>query len=136
MIKNYDQSAEINRNPNWPYILDHHYRLLIIVGSRSDKNNVLLNLSKNQLPDIDTIYLFVKDSFESKYELLIKASEKVKIKSLKNPKVFTNHLQTIYDVYENLEDYNPTKNRKMLIVFDDMIAIWSWKMLTKENLNK
>ena len=123
MIKNYDQSAEINRNPNWPYILDHHYRLLIIVGSRSDKNNVLLNLSKNQLPDIDTIYLFVKDSFESKYELLIKASEKVKIKSLKNPKVFANHLQTIYDVYENLEDYNPTKNRKMLIVFDDMIAI-------------
>ena len=136
MIKNYDQSAEINHNPNWPYILDHHYRLLIIVGSRSDKNNVLLNLSKNQLPDIDTIYLFVKDSFESKYELLIKASEKVKIKSLKNPKVFANHLQTIYDVYENLEDYNPTKNRKMLIVFDDMIAIWSWKMLTKENLNK
>ena len=123
MIKNYDQSAEINRNPNWPYIRDHHYRLLIIVGSRSDKNNVLLNLSKNQLPDIDTIYLFVKDSFESKYELLIKASEKVKIKSLKNPKVFANHLQTIYDVYENLEDYNPTKNRKMLIVFDDMIAI-------------
>ena len=123
MIKNYDQSAEINHNPNWPYILDHHYRLLIIVGLRSDKNNVLLNLSKNQLPDIDTIYLFVKDSFESKYELLIKASEKVKIKSLKNPKVFANHLQTIYDVYENLEDYNPTKNRKMLIVFDDMIAI-------------
>ena len=33
-------------------------------------------------------------------------------------KVFTNNC----DVYENLEDYNPTKNRKMLIVFDDMIA--------------
>ena len=86
------------------------------------KSNVLSNLSKNQLPDIDTIYLFVKDPLESKYQLLINAREKVEIKNLKNPKAFTNHLQTIYDVYENLEDYNPTKKRKMLIVFDDAIA--------------
>ena len=26
------------------------------------------------------------------------------------------------DVYQNLEDYNPNKKRKILIVFDDMIA--------------
>ena len=26
------------------------------------------------------------------------------------------------DVYENINDYNPTRKRKMLIVFDDMIA--------------
>ena len=26
------------------------------------------------------------------------------------------------DVYKNIEDYNPTKKRKVLIVFDDMIA--------------
>ena len=26
------------------------------------------------------------------------------------------------DVYKNIEDYNPRKNRKVLIVFDDMIA--------------
>ena len=25
-------------------------------------------------------------------------------------------------VYENLKDYNPTKKRRVLIVFDDMIA--------------
>ena len=31
-------------------------------------------------------------------------------------------MQTIDDVYENLEDYNPTKKRRVLIVFDDMIA--------------
>ena len=30
--------------------------------------------------------------------------------------------QTIDDVYENLEGYNPTKERRVLIVFDDMIA--------------
>ena len=26
------------------------------------------------------------------------------------------------DVYKNIADYNPNKNRKVLIVFDDMIA--------------
>ena len=26
------------------------------------------------------------------------------------------------DVYKNIEDYNPNKKRKILIVFDDMIA--------------
>ena len=33
-----------------------------------------------------------------------------------------NYSQTIDDIYENLEDYNPTKKRKVLIVLDDMIA--------------
>ena len=28
----------------------------------------------------------------------------------------------MHDVYKNIEDYNPGKNRKVLIVFDDMIA--------------
>ena len=44
------------------------------------------------------------------------------MKTLKNPKAFCDYSQTIDDVYENLEDYNPTKKRKVLIVFDDMIA--------------
>ena len=26
------------------------------------------------------------------------------------------------DVYENINDYNPNRKRKILIVFDDMIA--------------
>ena len=26
------------------------------------------------------------------------------------------------DVYENIDDYNPNRKRKILIVFDDMIA--------------
>ena len=52
-MKNYDQSVEINPNPNWPYIPDHPYRILIIGGLGSGKNNVLLNFIKNQRPDID-----------------------------------------------------------------------------------
>ena len=42
------------------------------------------------------------------------------IKKLKDPKSFTDYSQTIDDVYENLEDYNPTKKRRVLPVFDDM----------------
>ena len=46
-MKNYDQSVEINHNPNWPYISNHLYRILIIGGSGSGKTNVLLNLIRN-----------------------------------------------------------------------------------------
>ena len=57
MMKNYDESVEISHNPNYPYIPDHPYRILIIGGSGRGKTNVLLNLIKYQRPDIDKIYL-------------------------------------------------------------------------------
>ena len=44
MMKNYDQLVEINHNPDWPYIPDHPYRILINGGLESGKTNVLLNL--------------------------------------------------------------------------------------------
>ena len=54
--------------------------------------------------------------------MLINGREKVGIENLKNQKAFIDYSQTIHEVYENLEDYNLTKKRRMLIVFDDMIA--------------
>ena len=36
--------------------------------------------------------------------------------------MFIDYSQTIDDVNKNLEDCNPTKKRRVLIVFDDMIA--------------
>ena len=82
-MKNYDESVEINHNPNWPYIRDHLCRILIIGGSGSGKSNVLLNLMKDQRPDIEKIWLCIKDPFGSKYQLLINRREKVRIKALK-----------------------------------------------------
>ena len=51
--------------------------------------------------------------------MLIKGREKVEIENFKNPKALVDYSQTIDDVYENLEDYNPTKKARVLIVFDD-----------------
>ena len=51
------------------------------------KNNVLLKVIKNQWLGTDKINLYVKDPFESKYQLLVNRREKVEIKKLKNPKI-------------------------------------------------
>ena len=53
---------------------------------------------------------------------LVTERENVKTKKLKNPKAFIDYSQTIDRIYETLEDYNPAKKKKVLIVFDDMIA--------------
>ena len=91
-MKNYDESVEINHNPNWSYILDHPERIFIIAGSGSGKNN--------QWPDIDKIYFYVKHPFKSKYQLLINRREKVEIEILKNTKAFIDYSQTIDDFYK------------------------------------
>ena len=75
MVKNYDRSVEINYSPNWRYVPDHLYRILIIGGSGSGKTNMLLNLIKHRPPDIDKIYLYIKDTLESNYRLLINVRE-------------------------------------------------------------
>ena len=72
-----------------------------------------MKLIKNQLSYIDKIYLCVKDLFESNYQLLIN-EKKVEIKKLKSPKAVIDYSQTINDVYENLEDYNLEKERRVL----------------------
>ena len=39
-----------------------------------------------------------------------------------DPKAFIEYSNDMQDVYKNIEDYNPGKERKILIVFDDMIS--------------
>ena len=70
-MKNYDELVEINHNPYWSYIPDHPYMILIISTSGSSKTNVSLSLIKYQQPDIDKIYLYANDPFETKYQSLI-----------------------------------------------------------------
>ena len=37
-------------------------------------------------------------------------------------KAFIEYSNDMDDVYKNIEEYNPNKKRRLLIVFDDMIA--------------
>ena len=83
-----------------------------------------MKLIKNQLSYIDKIYLYVKDLFESKYQLLIN-EKKVEIKKLKSPKAVIDYSQTINDVYENLEDYNLEKERGVLKCLMIWYQIWN-----------
>ena len=94
---------------------------MIIGGSGSGKTNTLLNLI-NEQKDIDKIYLYAKDLSESKYEYLIKNRENAGIKHLNDSKAFIECSNTMDDIYENIDDYNPNRRRKILIAFDDMIA--------------
>ena len=106
------------------------YRILIAGGSGSGKTNALLNLINNQ-PDIDKIYLYAKDPYEKKYQYLIDKREKVGLSHFNDPKAFMEYSNYMQDVYKNIEDYNPIKKRKILIVFDDMIA----DMINNNKLN-
>ena len=118
---NYVNENKTKHNKNWPYIPDHPYRILIIGGSGSGKTNALINLINGQ-NDIDKIYLYARDLSEPKYEYLIKKREDVGIKHLNNPNAFIEFSNTMDDVYDNIKDYNSNRRRKILIVFDDMIA--------------
>ena len=116
-------------NSNWPYIPDHTY-ILIVGGSGSGKTNALLYLINDQ-QDIDKLYLYAKDPYEAKYQYLINEHEKVGLIHFNNPKAFKEYSNDMLDVYKNIEDYNPDKKRKVLIVFDDMIA----DMINNKKLN-
>ena len=108
-------------NPNWPQIPDHPYRILIIGGSGSGKTNSLFNLISQQ-PDIDKIYLYAKDPYEAKYRFLIDKRESTGLKHFNDSKAFIEYSNDMDDIYKNIEEYNPNKKCKILIVFDDMIA--------------
>ena len=117
----YTNENKIEHNSKWPHVLDHPYRILTVGGSGSGKTNALLNLINNQ-PDIDKIYLYAKDPYEAKYQYLINKHEKVGLDHFKEPKAFMEFSNVMEEVYKNIENYNPGKKRKILIVFDDMIA--------------
>ena len=107
--------------PNWPEIPHHPYRILITGGSGSGKTNALINLI-NHDPDIDKIYLYVIDPYKAKYYLLINKRENIGLKYFNDLKAFIEYSNDMDDVCKNIEEYNPNKKRKKLIVFDDMIA--------------
>ena len=85
------------------------------------ETNTLLNLI-NEQHDIDKFSFYAKDLTELNYDILIKKLENAGINHLDDPNAFVECFNTMDDVYENINDNNPSRKRKILIVFDDMIA--------------
>ena len=82
-------------------------------------------------PDIEKIYLYAKGPYEDKYQYLINKRESVGINHLNDPKAFIKYSNNMHKVYKNIDNYNPDKKNKILIVFDDMIA----DMINNKKLN-
>ena len=117
----YTNEDKLKHNPDWPYIPDYPYRILIIEGSGSGKTNTLLNLINNQ-PDIDKIYLYAKDLYEPKCQFLINKRKSTGLRYFNDPNAFIEYSNGMHDVYKNINHYNPNKENKILIFVDDMIA--------------
>ena len=104
-----------SENDYWPF------RMLIIGPSGSGKTNNLLHLIDKFHP-IDKIYLYAKDTDEDKYQYLINKREQAGIKNLNDPHTFIEYSNNLNDVLEDINNYNKKRDKKVLIIFDDMIA--------------
>ena len=65
--------------------------------------------------------MYAKDPFEFKYQFWINKRESTGLKHYTDPKAFTEYSNNMHDVYKNIDDYNPDKENKILIAFNDMI---------------
>ena len=100
--------------------VDHPYRILITRGCESGKVNSLFNLC--HLLNIDKIYLYAKDPYEVKYQLLIIKRENTDLKYLIYSKTFIKYSNYIDDIHKNSEEYKAKNIPRILIVYDDMIV--------------
>ena len=110
---NFDDYANENiteHNSKWPYIPDHPYRIPII-GSGSGRMNALLSLINKQ-PDIDKIYLYTKDPYEAKYQILINKRESIGLKHFNDPKAFIEYSNDMEDVCKNIVNIIQVKSVK------------------------
>ena len=114
-LGNIVSNKKIKEDDNWPF------RMLIIGPSGSGKTNTLFHLINNLHP-IDKIYLYAKDLHEPKYEYLINKREQAGIKNLDDPHAFIEYSDDMNDVLDDINNYNKNRDKKVLIVFDDMIA--------------
>ena len=75
--------------------------------------------------------MYAKDLYETKYQFLINKRESTGLKHFNDPKAFIEYSHDMHNVYENIDEYNTDKERKILIAFDDMIA----DMINNKKLN-
>ena len=97
-----------------------------------EKTNYLLNSIQKDNNIIDKINLYAKNLEEPKYQFLTEKREKAGLKNLNDKNTFIEYSSTMDDIYDDINDYNKKRKRKVLIVFDDMIS----HVMSDKKLNK
>ena len=96
---------------------------MITGPSGSAKTNYIWNsIQKDKNNITDKIYLYAKDLEEPKYKFLINKRELPGEKNLQDKNAFNQYRNTMDDIYDDIEDYNKKRKRKIPISFDDMIS--------------
>ena len=98
---------------------------MLIIGPGGSGKQMLYLIQFNKIithNNNDKIYLYVKDLDEPKYYFLVEKREQAGLKNLNDLSAFIEYFNTMDDVYDNIDDYNSKRKRRVLIVFDDMIA--------------
>ena len=67
------------------------------------------NVTIIQQPHIYKIYLYAKDPYKTKYQLLINKRESTRLKHLNDIKAFIEYSNDMNDIYKNIEENNPNK---------------------------
>ena len=109
---------------------DKPYCILIIRGSEPGKTNSLFNLI-NQQSNIDQICSYAKGPYEAKNKFSIDKQESKGFNHFNDSRAFIEYSNNMDDIYENTEEHNPKKERKILIILDDMLA----DILSNKKLN-
>ena len=86
-----------------------------------EETNSLFNVISKQ-PDVDKSCFYAKDPYEEKHKFLLNKVESTWLKHLNHSKAFIEYSNDLDDIYKNIEECNPNKKRRILTVFDNIIA--------------
>ena len=75
--------------------------------------------------------MYAKAPYEAKYQYLINIREKVRIDHHDDLKAYIEYSNDMHEIYKNINEYNPDKENKIIVVFDDMTA----DMINNKKLN-
>ena len=75
--------------------------------------------------------MYAKDPHEVKYQFLFNKKKSIGLTDFNDPKALSKYSNDMQDIYKNIDEYNIDKERKISIVFDDMIA----DMINNKKLN-
>ena len=117
------------------YIKEHNIIWLQIPDPPIQKIDSWRFLISHQ-PDINKIYLYAENLYKGKYQLFINKQENTGLKHFNYSKAFIQYSNHMDNIYKNIEEYCPNKERKIMILREDVIAdILSNKNLIQQLLN-